>query len=86
MAERQSWIPLRGGLDYRGSRDWMIKLGVNADQFESVQQRCIDFLHEVPRPFESSIDKIEYVGIVGPRGEAYQLNETITPETAEEYH
>ena len=47
--------------------------------------RSIDFLREVARPYEDEVE-ILYVGIVGPRGDAYSLNRTITEDDAEDYH
>ena len=48
--------------------------------------RAIDFLREVARPYEGQVPAIMYAGIIGPRGDAYETNQTITAEEAEEYH
>lgn len=77
---------LMGGLDYRASPDWGAKLGYSAEQLAEVQLRCIEFLREVAEPFRSRIPAILIAGIVGPRGDAYSLNRTVTAENAEEYH
>lgn len=77
---------LMGGLDYRASPDWGSKLGYSVDALADVQHRCIDFLRDVAKPFRSRIPSILIAGIIGPRGDAYSLNRTITAESAEEYH
>ncbi|MEM6577429.1 MAG: homocysteine S-methyltransferase family protein [Pseudomonadota bacterium] len=74
------------GLDYRASPDWGAVLGYSPEGLAEVQARCIDFLREVSRPYESRIPEIRIAGGIGPRGDAYELNEAITEETAEDYH
>lgn len=86
VAEQHDFIPMMAGLDYRASSDWLRKLGFDDAQFSEVQRRCIDFLHEVAKPFEGSFSQIIYTGGVGPRGDAYQRHTKITAEEAQEYH
>ncbi len=77
---------LMGGLDYRASPDWGAKLGYSTAALVDVQLRCIDFLRDVAKPFQAQIPAILIAGIVGPRGDAYALNRTITAESAQDYH
>jgi S-methylmethionine-dependent homocysteine/selenocysteine methylase len=77
---------LVGGLDYRASPDWATLLGYSEDGLEEIQFRCIEFLRDIARPYEGQITDIKYVGVVGPRGDAYSLNKTITADEAEDYH
>lgn len=77
---------LMSGLDYRASPDWAALLGYSPDGLREVQAQCIDFLRDVAAPYHDQIDDIVFVGILGPRGDAYALNKTITAEDAEEYH
>lgn len=78
---------LIGGLDYRASPDWAGKLGYSGGSaLRQVQQRCIGFLRDVSAPFRHRIPAILISGIVGPRGDAYSLNATITAASAEAYH
>jgi homocysteine S-methyltransferase len=51
-----------------------------------MQLRAIDFLHQVAQPYDGQVPALMYAGIVGPRGDAYEVNRTITAEEAEEYH
>lgn len=85
-AANNGFSALVGGLDYRASPDWATKLGYSADGLAEAQLRCIDFLREVARPFQGQLPSIQISGIVGPRGDAYSHNLTITSEMAEEYH
>jgi S-methylmethionine-dependent homocysteine/selenocysteine methylase len=75
-----------GGLDYRASPDWGTLLGYSREGLKEMQIRCIEFLREVARPYDGQIDEIRIAGVIGPRGDAYALNEAITADAAEDYH
>lgn len=80
------WTALMGGLDYRASPDWGKLLGYSPDGLKEIQTRCIEFLRDLARPYASQIDDIRIAGVIGPRGDAYALNKTITENEAEDYH
>jgi S-methylmethionine-dependent homocysteine/selenocysteine methylase len=84
-AARHGFVALMGGLDYRASPDWGSKLGYSREALADAELSSIDFLREVARPCKDDVE-ILYVGIVGPRGDAYSLNRTITEDDAEDYH
>jgi homocysteine S-methyltransferase len=75
-----------GGLDYRASPDWASLLGYRGEALAQMQMRAIDFLRDVARPYHGQVPAVLYAGIVGPRGDAYELNRTITAQEAEQYH
>jgi len=85
-AVRHGFGAVMGGLDYRASPDWASLLGYTSESLAQMQMRSIDFLRDVAAPYESQLPAIVYVGIVGPRGDAYQTNAAITADEAEEYH
>src|SRR5918994_632533 len=78
IAAAHRLVALIGGLDYRASPDWASKLGISTDGLAEYQLRSIEFLRDVARPFEDQIPQILIVGVVGPRGDAYGHNHTIT--------
>lgn len=86
VAAEHGFVALMGGLDYRASPDWAGRLGYSPQALEDVQLRCIEVLRDVARPYAGQIPDVLFAGIVGPRGDAYQLNRTITAEEAEAYH
>ncbi len=51
-----------------------------------MQLRAIDFLREAAAPYRDQLPAILIAGMVGPRGDAYSVNRTITADDAEEYH
>jgi homocysteine S-methyltransferase len=85
-AAANGFSALIGGLDYRASPDWGGKLGYSREALADVQLRCIDFLRQVAEPFQGQIPAILISGIIGPRGDAYAIDRTITIEASEEYH
>ena len=86
VAAAHGFVALMGGLDYRASPDWASKLGISRDGLAEFQLRSIEFLRDVARPFEGQIPQVLIAGIVGPRGDAYGEDRTITADEAEEYH
>jgi S-methylmethionine-dependent homocysteine/selenocysteine methylase len=83
---RHGFSALMGGLDYRASPDWGRLLGYSPEGLAEMQLRSIEFLRTVAKPYRGQIEDILIAGIIGPRGDAYQLNRTITAAEAEEYH
>ena len=77
---------LIGGLDYRASPDWGALLGYSPSGLADIQAQCIGFLRDVARPYQDQVPEIRISGIIGPRGDAYALNKTITADGAEDYH
>jgi S-methylmethionine-dependent homocysteine/selenocysteine methylase len=77
---------LMGGLDYRASPDWAELLGYSPIALEEMQLRSIGFLREVSQPYADQLRALMFVGIVGPRGDAYTLDQRMTAEAAEDYH
>lgn len=86
VAARHGLGALMGGLDYRASPGWAARLGLSPAQLADAQARCIDFLRDAAAPYETDLPDIRIAGCVGPRGDAYEADDTITADEAEEYH
>lgn len=86
VAAQHGCVALMGGLDYRASPDWGAKLGLSLDALADIQHRAIGFLRDVSQPYRGQLPDILIAGIIGPRGDAYSLNRTITADEAEAYH
>ena len=85
-AAKYGFSALVGGLDYRASPDWADILGYSREGLAEMQHRSIEFLRDAAKPYQSQIPQILFVGVVGPRGDAYSLNQNITANEAEDYH
>lgn len=86
VAAEQGCAAMISGLDYRGSPDWGAKLGYSLQTLADALEQSIAFLREVAEPYSGQVREILIGGQVGPRGDAYSLNHTITADEAEEYH
>lgn len=86
VAAKHGFAALMAGFDYRASPDWAKKLGYSMAGLREMQEKCIDFLREVSAPYRGQLPEIAIAGCIGPRGDAYALNQTITAESAEDYH
>ncbi|MCP4429369.1 MAG: homocysteine S-methyltransferase family protein, partial [Gammaproteobacteria bacterium] len=71
---------LMSGLDYRASSDWGKLLGYSAEGLKEMQIRCIEYLRDLAKPYQDQISDILFTGIVGPRGDAYEINREITAD------
>jgi S-methylmethionine-dependent homocysteine/selenocysteine methylase len=85
-AARHGFGVVIGGLDYRASPDWGNLLGYSGEALADMQLRAIEFLRDVAEPYRGQVPALLYAGVVGPRGDAYELNKTITAAEAEDYH
>lgn len=74
------------GLDYRASPDWGAKLGYSPQGLAQATMQSIEFLRDLAGEYDGQIPRTLIGGTIGPRGDAYQLNKTITAHEAEDYH
>lgn len=74
------------GVDYRASPDWAQLLGYSAEGLAEMQERAIALLTGLRDEYRGRVDDVYVGGAVGPRGDAYSLNRTITEAAAEDYH
>lgn len=86
VAAAHGMAALMGGLDYRASPDWGALLGYSPASLAEANHQSIAFLRELAWEYVEDIPEILIQGFVGPRGDAYQLNRTITENEAEDYH
>ena len=86
VAAKHEICALMGGLDYRASPDWGELLGYSAASLADANLQSIEFLREIASEYSSQIPETLIQGLIGPRGDAYERNETITASEAEDYH
>lgn len=86
VAADEGLAAFMSGLDYRASPDWGRKLGYSEAGLAEANTAAIDFLKNLRREYAGDISDIRIGGVVGPRGDAYALNRTITVDEAEDYH
>ena len=86
VAAKHKICVLVGGLDYRASPDWGEMLGYSPAGLADANLQSIEFIREIADEYSSQIPETLIQGLIGPRGDAYERNETITESEAEDYH
>ncbi|KTE78479.1 hypothetical protein ATE59_01185 [Sphingopyxis sp. A083] len=72
------------GRDYRASPGWGAKLGYSREELWDALEQSIAFQRIAARPYDGRVPEILIGGILGPRGDAYSLDQTITAVEAED--
>ena len=71
---------------WRASPDWAEKLGYTPEALAEANRKAIQVLQGIRDEHESNTTKMVISGCVGPRGDGYNPEHTMTEEEAETYH
>lgn len=74
------------GLHYRASRDWGELIGFSSEALEEINIRGIEFYKDFAREYDSPDTPMLVGGVIGPRGDAYNVGRTPNAAEAEDYH
>lgn len=74
------------GLHYRASRDWGELIGYSREALEEINIRGIDFYKDFAKTYASPETPMLVGGVIGPRGDAYNVGRTPDAAEAEDYH
>jgi len=74
------------GVHYRSSRDWGKLLGYSSESLAEIVTEGIEFYKALAREFETADSPMPISGVVGPRGDAYDVGRVMGADEAEEYH
>lgn len=74
------------GLHYRASRDWGELTGFSREALKEINIRGIEFYRDFAREYASSDTPMLVGGVVGPRGDAYNIGRLPDAAEAEDYH
>ncbi|MEW9920013.1 homocysteine S-methyltransferase family protein [Marimonas sp. MJW-29] len=74
------------GLHYRASRDWGELIGFSREALEEINIRGIEFYRDIAKEYESPETPMLVGGVIGPRGDAYNVGRTPNVAEAEDYH
>lgn len=70
---------------WRASRDWCQQLGYDDAAMDQANREAVALLFELREEFEAS-EPFVISGNIGPRGDGYVVNATMSPDEAEAYH
>jgi homocysteine S-methyltransferase len=71
---------------WRANRDWANQLGYTSASLANVIRRSIDMLVDIRQELADRIETVVISAAIGPRADAYDPKEIMTPEEAEAYH
>jgi S-methylmethionine-dependent homocysteine/selenocysteine methylase len=71
---------------WRASSDWGARLGYSADALAEVNRAAVELLVPLARRYEAEATPVVISGSVGPRGDGYRVNESMSVRDAESYH
>jgi S-methylmethionine-dependent homocysteine/selenocysteine methylase len=74
------------GLHYRASRDWGELIGFSREALEEINISGIEFYKDFAREYDSPDTPMLVGGVIGPRGDAYNVGRTPDAAEAEDYH
>ena len=74
------------GLHYRASRDWGELLGYSRECLKEINIRGVDFYRDLAKDYETDETPMPLGGVIGPRGDAYDVGRTPDAAEAEDYH
>ena len=74
------------GLHYRASRDWGDLIGFSREALEEINIRGIDFYKDFATEYGSPETPMIVGGVIGPRGDAYNVGRLPDSTEAEDYH
>jgi homocysteine S-methyltransferase len=71
---------------WRANADWGGKLGYAAEALAEVNRASVAFASELRDTFANDATRIVINGVIGPRGDGYRVDSTMTAEEARAYH
>lgn len=74
------------GLHYRASRDWGELLGYSREGLAEINIRGIEFYKELANEYRGEKVPMPIGGVLGPRGDAYDIGRVPDASKAEDYH
>jgi len=73
-------------LTYRASRDWGRLLGYSDAALAEMNHKCLTLYRESAIEAGLAPETTVLSGCIGPKGDAYKTNESLTAQGAEDYH
>jgi S-methylmethionine-dependent homocysteine/selenocysteine methylase len=71
---------------YRANPDWALKIGYSLESLKDINSTAVKELEKIRNEYENENFKIAISVCIGPRGNGYSPDNTMSIEMAEEYH
>jgi len=73
-------------MTWRASEDWGRKLGYTSEQIADFNRKSITLLQDIRSEFDSDLPYLVISGCIGPRGDAYSPDISMTVDEAQAFH
>jgi S-methylmethionine-dependent homocysteine/selenocysteine methylase len=73
-------------LTYRASRDWGDLLGYSSSALTDANLQALELYRDIAEEVGMAPHDVVISGCIGPKGDAYERNDELTAEGAQEYH
>lgn len=73
-------------ITWRNNNDWGKKLGYSSEQITDFDQKSIELLQGIRSEYKDTIPHMVISGCIGPRGDGYSTDISMTASEAEIYH
>jgi len=73
-------------MTWHASKDWGRKLGYSSEQIADFNRKGIELLQGIRREYEGAVPHMVISGCIGPRGDGYSADISMTATEAEAYH
>lgn len=71
---------------WRASQDWGKKLGYSSGQITDLNHKSVELLQGIRHEYEGAMPHMVISGCIGPRGDGYSADISMTASEAEVYH
>lgn len=71
---------------WRANPDWLQRTGYPPEALADINRKAIQLMAEVKAEYEGRLDNILISGCIGPRGDGYRPENSMTADAAEAYH
>jgi homocysteine S-methyltransferase len=71
---------------WRASADWAARLGYSLDDLADMNRDSVELLLALRQQHETEATSIVISGCIGPRGDGYRIDSTMTVDEARNYH
>jgi S-methylmethionine-dependent homocysteine/selenocysteine methylase len=86
LAKQQNTGFILDTVTWKAHRHWAEKLGATDDELKAANEDCVRFIAELRARFSGNGKPIVLNAVIGPRGDAYKPEATISMDSAEQYY
>lgn len=71
---------------WRANADWGARLGYDKNELDRINRDAVQLMFDIRAEYQTPTTPIIVSGNIGPRGDGYNPEELLQPDTAQDYH